>query len=156
MNKMTFYYIKQKHKFWYDFLIVFLLGNIIIGFFESFSLDLIYDTYIRTENLRNKNLYIRLLIFIPATVKTLCLSYTIYSFVVLYRSAQYIKNKKLIKFLLTCYYILCIFTISWLHFSSPITYFTSYIYNGLANNDFTQDVTSYQENLYLVKRGWYE
>lgn len=152
MNNITFYNTKQKYKFWYDFLIIFLLGNIIIGFFESFTLNMIYETYAQTEDIKNKGFYIRLFVFLPAIVKTICLGYTIYSFIILYRASQYLMDKLLIRVLLIAYYILCIFTISWLHFSSPITYFTSYIYNGIAHNDFTHDVIHFHNNLYLAKR----
>ena len=37
---------KQDNKFWFDFFIIFLLGNIIIGFFALFIRDKIYMDYV--------------------------------------------------------------------------------------------------------------
>jgi hypothetical protein len=131
---------KQDNKFWFDFFIIFLLGNIIISFFEVYTFDKIHDIYIDVKHIKNKDFYLRLFIFAPSIIKTICFSYFIYSFIILYKDIQVIKHKKAAQYLLLIYYISCIFTISWYHYISPITYLASYTYNGFINSVFSEDV----------------
>ena len=135
--------LKQK-KFWFDFLLIFILGNFMIGFFEAFSSNKICHIYLNLDDIKDKNFYIRLLVFIPAIVKTICISYLIYSLTTLGQNVQYVQYKFLVKSLLILFCLSCVITLSWFSYSSPISYFTSHIYNNVIANDFSQDFLNCQ------------
>lgn len=105
---------KQDNKFWFDFFIIFLLGNIIIGFFALFMRDKIYMDYVIEESRRGLDVKDRITLALgPSIISFISIVYTIISFMVLHRDIIIVRNPRWLKIFLIFYYILCVFTISW-------------------------------------------
>lgn len=107
----------------FNFFVFFLLGNFLIGIFESFAFEETYR-YV-TLNKENLNFYGRfLLIFGPASILLIGIIYLIFSFLFL---CKY-------KYCLIClifFYCWCLFTILFQNHSSPISLLGGYVYQEI-------------------------
>lgn len=107
----------------FNFFVFFLLGNFLIGIFESFAFEETYR-YV-TLNKENLNFCGRfLLIFGPASILLIGIIYLIFSFLFL---CKY-------KYCLIClifFYCWCLFTILFQNHSSPISLLGGYVYQEI-------------------------
>lgn len=140
--------LSNNKKIWFNILIIFLFGNIVIGLFESFTFDKIY---VYTQlNSKNLDYIARFIIVLGHTIiSTIALSYVIFSFIVLYKDTTIVRHKKTLKRFLIFYYVTCILTFSLMKYSSPISYFSSLIYTGITYGDFSKDIIKLQNYKYL-------
>lgn len=122
--------LNHNKSFWKTFWYVFIFGGILVGIFESFCIDILYQyIYANKENL---NIYGRFLgVFGITTITFICSVYAIYTFLQLY---QYIKNVRYCKIFLIILYCTSIFTYSLVNIPSPIIYIGSLIYTLSSNN----------------------
>lgn len=128
--------VKQNNKFWFDFFIIFLLGNIIIGFFSLLIKEKIYIDYIIEGNKQWFDIKDRIiLIFGPSIISFIGIVYAIISFIVLHRDINIVHNPRWLKIFLICYYILYIFTISWKNYTSPFCFLSNSIYLKIFSNN---------------------
>lgn len=131
MNKF-----KQDNKFWFDFFIIFLLGNIIIGFFALFIREKIYMDYVIEGSKRGLDVKDRIILVLgPSIISFIGIVYTIISFIVLHRDIIIVRNPRWLKIFLICYYILYIFTISWKNYTSPFCFLSNSIYSKIFSNN---------------------
>ncbi len=127
---------KQDNKFWFDFFIIFLLGNIIIGFFALFMRDKIYMDYVIEESRRGLDVKDRITLALgPSIISFISIVYTIISFMVLHRDIIIVRNPRWLKIFLIFYYILCVFTISWKNYTSPFCFLSNSIYSKIFPNN---------------------
>ena len=119
-------YQNVSRKFWIDFWAIFVLGNIIISFFESFSTDVIYP-YIEQFKLP-QDYPERLWVLFPYIRNFVCLSYAFYSFFIIYEYIDRVKYKKILKVSLLIYYVVFVYVLSWFQLLSPFSTFTKHIY----------------------------
>lgn len=131
MNKF-----KQDNKFWFDFFIIFLLGNIIIGFFALFIREKIYMDYVIEGSKRGLDVKDRIILVLgPSIISFIGIVYTNISFIVLHRDIIIVRNPRWLKIFLICYYILYIFTISWKNYTSPFCFLSNSIYSKIFSNN---------------------
>ena len=127
---------KQDNKFWFDFFIIFLLGNIIIGFFALFMRDKIYMDYVIEGSKRGLDVKDRIILVLgPSIISFIGIVYTIISFIVLHRDIIIVRNPRWLKIFLIFYYILCVFTISWKNYTSPFCFLSNSIYSKIFPNN---------------------
>lgn len=137
--------IWRDRSFLFHFWIVFLLGGILLGVIESF---LYTDGYAYIGRYNN----LRISVCFDLFSSCIFLGYVVFSYSLLWYDVQ--KNKKYTKILISFlifYYFLYLYVVSYLHFYSPISYLTSYLYNGFNNGVWTQDVLSTIMQQYSIK-----
>lgn len=94
--------IFSKNKFWFDFFIIFVIGSIFIGIFETIAYDKIYSFQLATKE--QPSFFIRLIIFAPGITKFICLSFVIYSLWILYKDISIHTICKTLELLKSTYY----------------------------------------------------
>lgn len=132
--------------FWMSFFIIFLLGNFLIGLFETVSYDVIYPFIEKFKGTRD--LSKRFFVLFPFLKYFIGLSYTIYSFYILFQYIDKVKHTNLLKLFLVFYYVSFVFVLSYLQYCSPISYLASYVYTDMKYKESGMDIKTYKRNYY--------
>lgn len=125
----------KNSKVLFDFFIYFLLGSIIIGFWESFSIQYGFTWITQFKSARAVVLYTFFYYFIG-------LGYTGFALKLLFDDLKITTYKKVLSTFLIIYYVLFVYIFSYFHYLSPISYVTSYIYNGISNSNISANIKS--------------
>lgn len=121
------------------FVIMFILGNLIIGFLESAFYE--YGYYYKVFNIINSK---RMLSFFNYALQCLFLGYSIFSFIIIFKKLKYSTSFKLF---FVVYYFAFVWIYTFYKYSSPISYLSSFIYNGFSNNCWDNDILTYYKNI---------
>lgn len=121
------------------FVFLFIIGNFIVGIYESAYLEHAYVYNIFT-NINNIHFLHFIEIFIPA----IFLGYSIVSSYIAYVHLSTYNKVFIIFFII--YYLLFVWFYTFYQFSSPIAYLASYIYNGISNQIWDCDIITYYNN----------
>lgn len=137
---------KQNLRFLVYFTLVFIVGNFVFSFFETYLYDLSINNKLSKNGIRDSILF-------PFYINVLCVTYFIFSYIFIYKVSNTLSYKKYVRLFLVIYYILSVYTLSYVHYISPLSYLSSYIYNGIENNVWSQDYKSYIYNKEIQKLG---
>lgn len=123
--------------FLFHFLVVFLVGSALLGGFENYLYTFIYDPQ---KEFWEQYQHIRFVIFLPAAIYFCGISYTFYSFFLLYQDICRVRFKGILKMFLLCYYVLFIWVLTSFHYTSPISYTVSYLFSGFKYGSWDKDL----------------
>lgn len=123
--------------------VIFLLGQFLIGIIGWF----IYD--FKSYN------YPSLIVVLPFLKSLIVLTYCIFSSYHFYCIAK--KQSEVfflsVKYFLVFYYIASVFSYTFYLSYTPLTYASSFVYNGLKNNTWNQSLIDYQNNSFCQENG---
>lgn len=124
------------------FVFLFIIGNFLIGLLESsyYEYGYVYKVF---KNLKNA----RLSISIELISSSLFLGYSIFSATLSYYKFNKTKYNFIFKIFFIFYYIVFVWIYTFYGYSSPISYLSSFFYNGISNDIWNIDILSHYKDL---------